>query len=102
MGDKTLKGRTYQRGEIGKGATRQAGRLGEEVSHQQKKKGAHGEEEGVEGEGEGGEDQHEGGAHGVQGAAHLTHMLSNSHEYRLHEAGGAPWSVGDLKIGEIR
>ena len=94
-----MKGRTYQRGEIGEGATRQARRLGEEVSHQQKKKGAHGEEEGVEGDGE---EQHEGGAHGVQGAAHLTHMLSNSHEYRLHEAGGTPWSVGDLKMGEIR
>ena len=91
------------------GATRQVGWVTEEELHQQEKRGEQGEEEGVEGvQGEVEEQQDdEKGTHGVQGAAHLTHMLPNSHEYRLHEARGTPRSVGDLdgigvRSGEIR
>ena len=86
---------------MGQGATRQAGWVAEEELHQQEKKGAQGEVEGVEGvQGEVEEQQdEEKGTHGVQGAAHLTHMLPNSHEYRLHEAGGTPRSVSDLIMG---
>ena len=98
------------------GATRQAGWVTEEELHQQEKKGEQGEDKGVEEEVEGVEGEVEGvqgeveeqqdeekGTHGVQGAAHLTHMLPNSHEYRLHETGGTPRSIGDLeRSGEIR
>ena len=98
---------------MGQGETRQAGWVTEEELHQQVKRGEQGEDEGVEGEEEGVEGEveeqqdEEKGTHGVQGAAHLTHMLPNSHEYRLHEARGTPRSVGDLdrigvRSGEIR
>ena len=86
---------------MGQGETRQAGWVTEEELHQQVKRGEQGEDEGVEGEVEEQQDE-EKGTHGVQGAAHLTHMLPNSHEYRLHETGGTPRSIGDLeRSGEI-
>ena len=72
----------------------------QEKDNQQKERGA-GDDVVVEGEDALGVGLAHQDVHGV-GGAHLTHMLSNSHEYRLHEAGGTPWSVGGLKIGEIR
>ena len=99
------KGKTHQRGGMGKGATRQARWLTEEEEeHQHVKNGAHMVQGGscAPGAEEGEEQEDEKGAQGEQGGAHLTHILPNSHEYRLHEAGGPPWSIGHLKVGENR
>ena len=90
---------------MGKGATRQARWLTEEEEeHQHVKNGAHMVQGGSCAPGAEGEEEQEDEkeAQGEQGGAHITHILPNSHEYRLHEAGGPPWSIGDLKVGENR